>query len=129
MRIAKALLAGFFAFLIVGCATKPIQEVHQEPIVTSNGRHITMAKMHMAILRAGQSQNWHMKTVRSGLIFAWYQKGKYNATVEIPYNPHNYSIVYRNSTNFGYKEGKINKHYNLWVDGLDKAIRCELTLM
>lgn len=129
MRITRLLLATFFAFLIVSCATKPIQEVHQEPVATSSGRHITLATMHQAILRAGQSQNWHMRTVRSGLIVAWYQKGKYSATVEIPYNSHNYSIVYRDSANLGYKEGKINKHYNLWVEGLDKAIHRELMLM
>lgn len=129
MKRIKAVCVGVFALLIVGCATKPVEEVSHEAVVTSSGRHVSMATMRRAILRAGHEENWRMRTVRSGLIVAIHNKGKYSATVEIPYNSHTFSIVYKDSANLGYKEGKINKHYNKWVEGLDKAIRRQLTLM
>lgn len=129
MKIIKAASVGVLALLIVGCASKPIEEVNHEAAVTSSGRHLTMAKMMHAILRAGQQENWHMRHVRRGLIVAIHTKGKYSATVEIPYTANNFSIVYKDSSNLGYKEGKINQHYNRWVDSLDKAIRRQLELM
>jgi hypothetical protein len=100
------------ALLIVGCASRPIEDGHHEAVVTSSGRPITMSKLMHAILRAGRQENWQMRHVRHGLIVAAHTKGKYSATVEIPYHSHNFSIVYKDSANLGYKEGKINSHHN-----------------
>lgn len=71
----------------------------------------TTKDVRNAILQAGISLGWQMDDVRPGLIMATLNVRDHMAQVEIPYDRHTYSILYRDSVNLGYNGSSIHSNY------------------
>jgi hypothetical protein len=119
------------AFLILttlmfsGCTIKPIYNVSNTPITTSNGAP-TDSQIVKAIIRAGSSLGWSMQKEAPGHIIGTLNIRKHIAIVDITYNSDSYSIIYKDSTNLKYDGTKIHRNYNNWVHNLNNAIRVQL---
>ena len=121
-------LVGILALALVGCRSNPIYNVSDAPVTTST-RSYSMSDVRGAILQAGASLGWQMKIVRPGLITGTLYVREHMAKVEIPYDRHSYSILYRDSSNLDYDGTNIHSNYNGWVQNLSAAINSRLSVL
>ena len=112
--------------LVAGCATRPIVNVTDQPVVTTAGKQVTADQVRNAIVKAGTSLGWVMTPVSPGLVNARLALRDHLAVVDVRYTATTYSITYKDSTNLNYRDGQIHKNYNGWIDNLDRDIRNEL---
>ncbi len=112
-----------------GCMAKPVLNIHDAPIPESTGHHLSMGQVEKAIVEAGAERGWVMQTKKPGLIIGNITvRGKHHATIKITYDKDNYNIDYVDSRNLDYKNGKIHRSYNNWVNYLDQDIRSRLAV-
>ena len=123
----KGAYLGIGLALLLGACSSPLFEIRDNPIETGTEGPVTMDQVGSAIMEAGKGLGWKMSTTKKGEIGGTYSNSKQSATVAIPYSTKNYSILYKNSSNFKYDGTKIHKRYNDLVNGLDAAIRRELS--
>jgi len=124
MRIVSMLLTAA-AFALAGCATKPIYNVHNAPIVVSSGKTLSMSEVQLAIVRAGTQLGWQMQPEAPGRITGRLALRTHAAVVDIEHDTRSYSIKYRDSTNLNAGDGMIHSNYNGWIQNLEKAIRVQ----
>jgi hypothetical protein len=48
------------------------------------------------------------------------------ATVDIYFGTTSYSIIYKDSVNLDYKDGRIHRNYNKWVQNLNSDIQSKI---
>jgi hypothetical protein len=111
--------------LLAGCRTAPVYNVSQAPIMIVKKTY-TMEDIEKAILRAGASLGWQIQLVDTGHMLGTLYIRSHMAQVDITYNPRNYSIRYKNSSNLDYDGSNIHRNYNGWIQNLDNAIKREL---
>jgi hypothetical protein len=121
-------LVAILALVLVGCRTNPVYNVSGAPVSTST-RSYKQNDVRNAIHQAGVSLGWRMKDVRSGLIIGTLYVRDHMAKVEIPYNRHTYSILYRDSDNLNYDGVNIHSNYNDWIQNLSTAINARLSVL
>ncbi|MGH8697219.1 MAG: hypothetical protein ACREVS_12125 [Burkholderiales bacterium] len=121
----KAILITLAATGLIACTGRPVVNVQASP-VEYVGRPPTLADVERAILRAGQTQDWKMETVRPGLIVGTRTWSTHVAVVEVTYTAKAYDIRYKDSKNLGYDGTNIHRNYNYHVQELDKGIRAQL---
>jgi hypothetical protein len=126
----KTALLAATLMALAACQNVPLQNIDDAPIHMAK-HHYGLGDVEKAIVRAGTSLGWQMRTVKPGLIDAKLYAEDQVAEVSIGYSTSLYSIKYLNSQNMNYqaKAGKpviIYEDYNQWVQELDKAIRKEL---
>jgi hypothetical protein len=124
MKTSLAALALSAALLLGGCAnTQPIKNVDQEAITHT----LTQPQVEKAILVAGLKKHWGMKVVSPGLIRGDLTVRSHQASIDIHYTEHNFSITYVSSSDLDADgQGNIHRNYNRWITMLDEAIRVEL---
>lgn len=116
-------------FALSGCKAKPVLNVHDAPVPQATGEHLTMKQVEKAIFEAGSGRGWVMQAKEPGVIIGNITvRGKHHATVKITYDETSYNIDYVSSRNLKYKNGKIHRSYNTWVNYLDQDIRAKLSL-
>jgi len=93
-----------------------------QPITAS----LSAAEVKKGIIKAAQGRRWKVKEIGPGELVAMVQVRSHTATVTITYSPKSYSIVYKDSTNLKYNNGKIHRNYNKWVTFLKQDIDLEL---
>ncbi len=127
---ARAWLAfvGILTLVLVGCRTNPVYNVEGAPVSTST-RAYNLRDVRDAIQQAGVSLGWQMKDVRPGLIIGTLYVRDHMAKVEIPYDRHTYSIIYRDSQNLNYDGVNIHSNYNSWIQNLSAAIDARLSVL
>jgi len=124
-RVGRVLLLSVaFAALAAGCRIAPIMNVTDAPVVSN--RPVSPEDVEKAIIRAGATLGWQMKSVQPGLIQGTLNLRSHQAVVDIPFTIKNYSILYKDSVNLDYNGKEIHNNYNGWVQNLDKAIRAQL---
>jgi len=113
------------AVIMSGCSsTKPILNLHNEPISTSvDVTDVTLNEVEDAILAAGVQLGWDGEVIKPGLIESTLLLRSHKAVVDISYTDKEYSIDYQSSKNLKYKDGKIHKNYNAWIANLSKKIQ------
>lgn len=121
-------LVGILALVLVGCRTNPVYNVSGAPVITST-RSYKLNDVRNAIQQAGVSLGWQMKDVKPGLIIGTLYVRDHMAKVEIPYDRHTYSILYRDSDNLGYDGVNIHSNYNGWIQNLSAAINARLSVL
>mgnify|MGYP006974220736 CR=1 FL=1 len=94
-----------------------------QPIIAS----LTTAEIKKGIMKAGMARGWQVKETGPGELTATIHVRTHTATVAISYNSKTYSIRYKDSTNLKYKNGKIHRNYNKWVNFLKTDIDRELS--
>ncbi|WP_347903447.1 hypothetical protein [Pseudomonas purpurea] len=83
--------------------------------------------MKQAILKTLVARKWTVQRVSPDVIQAEITvRNKYHAEIDIEYAPTHYKIVYRDSRELDYKDGKIHKNYIRWVRLLDRGILSRL---
>jgi len=84
-------------------------------------------QVKQAILKNLVARKWEVQRISPGLIQAQITvREEFHAEIDIEYSASFYKIVYRDSRELDYKDGKIHKNYIRWVRLLDKGILREL---
>lgn len=127
-RAFRGIVVAVAAVLLVACATQPVQNVSQTPVVT-NKANASADDVRQAIIRAGTGLSWQMKTDRPGHVLGTLALRTHVAVVDIEYDGKFYSINYKDSTNLDYNGSTIHKNYNGWIQNLDRAIKAQLSAL
>ncbi len=109
---------------IIGCRSNPVREVVDAPVMTIG--EYTVKDVEKAIIRAGQSIGWSMKSVKPGLIIGVIFVRNNMAKVEISYDKKNFSITYKDSAGLKYNGTSISRYYNNWIKNLEQRINSQL---
>ncbi|TWC41413.1 hypothetical protein FBY03_102160 [Pseudomonas sp. SJZ079] len=120
----RALLLSIALSALVGCTSKPIENIQQ----TVPGASVrSSADMQQAIVRALNKREWLVQRVSPIDIQAEItQRGRHHAEISIPYSASQFAIQYRDSWGLDQQDGKIHRNYNRWVDNLRTDILQEL---
>jgi len=80
-----------------------------------------------SILKNLVARKWTVQRISPNLIQAEITvRETFHVEIDIDYSATDYKIVYRDSRDMDYKDGKIHKNYIRWVRLLDKGILREL---
>ncbi|MCH8885874.1 MAG: hypothetical protein IIC13_04725 [SAR324 cluster bacterium] len=119
------LIIVLISFSFISCSRRiPIYNVDSSPIPFD----LTKEIVGKSIINAGILLGWKMKRTDPGIISAKIFLRKHVAEVEIKYDRKQYSITYKNSEKLNYKNGKIHKNYNSWIQNLDRGVQRQLLL-
>ncbi len=115
--------------LAVGCTSKPIMNVTDQPVVSAAGKQLTEDQVRDGIVSAGIALGWVMTPASPGLVSGRLSLRDHVAVVDVRYTAKTYSIAYKDSTNLDYRNGQIHRNYNGWIENLNRDIRNELLRM
>ena len=123
----KIVLAMTALLLVFGCTTAPVLNIKDAKFSTLlNGQQPSVEKVEKAIMRAAQKRGWSARVVHPGLIEASIIVRDHRASIEIPYDSVEYSILYADSSNLDYDGTKIHRNYNNWIVKLSASIQKEI---
>jgi hypothetical protein len=114
-----------FAVFIVALGTAACQHpevVNVDRAPLNAPASASLKDVERAILSAGTKRAWVMRVEAPGHIVAAHTRGAHSATVDIFFNTETYSIVYKDSSNLDYENGRIHGTYNRWVEYLKQDI-------
>ena len=118
----KYFLMFFVLMGLVACRTAQIYNVYDAQIAYNPKENITLDDIATAIREAAVRRHWIVREIEPGLIHATLNIRAHTAEVEIKYNKQSYSIIYKNSTNLRYRNGRIHPRYNTWIKNLRREI-------
>jgi hypothetical protein len=110
--------------LTVGCAsrTKPVYNVENQAIEYN----LSMEQVEKAIVKSGAQKKWRMMVVKPDQIIGNILVRSHKARIQVDYTEKSYAITYLESDNLLYKDGKIHRNYNRWINYLDQTIQTNL---
>ena len=111
----------------IGCRMSLIKNIADEPMSFNTDKKPSMEEVEKAIIRAGASLGWRIKSQSSGNLNGVLRIRKHTAIVDIKFDTENYSITYKDSTNLKYDGTNIHSNYNGWIDNLSNAINAQLS--
>lgn len=107
-----------------GCTSKPILNTQHD--LPANAQ-VSEEKMKAVIVNVLQKREWTVQRLSPQLVQAEITvRNQYYAAIDIRYTRNSYAITYRDSRDLGYKDGKIHRNYNRWVNNLDSDIMAGL---
>ena len=118
-----ALLASLF-FTHSAMALDAVQNMENVPITTT--QDLSMMDIERAIVNGGKVRGWQSRIIEPGHIEATIHVRKHMAKVDIHYTTESYSITYKDSEALKYKNGKIHRNYNKWVQNLNNDIQAKI---
>lgn len=118
--LLRATLITLALLTTAGCTSKPVLNTqHDLPVDTQ----VSAEKMQQIIVAALQKREWTVQRLSPQLVQAEITvRSQYHAEIDIHYTRNSYAITYRDSRDLGYKDGKIHRNYNRWVNNLDNDI-------
>jgi len=121
LLLLTAVLATFTLLPATAQAARvqPIENIENASIPSG----LDMASVRNAIIEGCGARNWVAKEIEDGELQCTVQVRSHTAVVDINYNTENYSITYAHSVNLKYKDGKIHRNYNSWVQNLNGDIQ------
>ena len=122
--LLRATLITLALLTTAGCTTKPVLNTqHALPA----DAQVSEEKMKQVIVTALQKREWTVQRFGPQLVQAEITvRNQYYAAIDIRYTRNSYAITYRDSRDLGYKDGKIHRNYNRWVNNLDSDIMAGL---
>ncbi|WP_226455545.1 hypothetical protein [Pseudomonas sp. AF03-9] len=122
--LLRATLITLALLTTAGCTSKPVLNTqHELPANAQVGEE----KIKQVILSALQKRDWTVQRLSPQLVQAEITvRNQYYAAIDIRYTRNSYAITYRDSRALGYKDGKIHRNYNRWVNNLDSDIMAGL---
>ncbi|AZC22169.1 MULTISPECIES: hypothetical protein [Pseudomonas] len=106
------------------CTSKPMYTPNRNIPATIQADH---EQVKQAILKNLVARKWTVQQIGPDLIQADITvRQQFYAKIDIQYSASHYKIVYRDSRELDYKDGKIHKNYIRWVRLLDKGILRDL---
>ena len=122
--LLRATLIALTLLTAAGCTSKPVLNTQHE---LPADIQISEEKMKTVIVTALQKRNWTVQRLSPQLVQAEITiRNQYYAAIDIRYTRNSYAITYRDSRDLGYKDGKIHRNYNRWVNNLDRDIMAGL---
>lgn len=115
------------AFMLIGCRTAPVMNIDNAAIPVSE-KH-SSKDIKKAIIRAGATLGWNMKSIKEGHMIGTLHLRKHVAVVDITYNKNEYSINYKDSTNLNYDGKNIHSNYNGWIQRLNQNILVQINTL
>ena len=122
MSKTVGMAAVLMCLAIVGCGTKPVLNMRDVAIKSEH----TTDQVRDAIIAAGATRGWVIKDAGPGQLRATIAVRTHRAEADIAYSKTSYSITYASSTDLDYKDGKIHRNYNKWIENLSLAIQEQL---
>lgn len=122
--LLRATLITLALLTTAGCTNKPVlNPQHEIPVDVQVGEE----KMKQVIINALKKREWNVQRLSPQLVQAEITiRNQYYAAIDIRYTRNSYAITYRDSRDLGYKDGKIHRNYNRWVNNLDSDIMAGL---
>ena len=122
--LLRATLITLALLTTAGCTNKPVlNPQHEIPADVQVGEE----KMKQIIVNALKKREWNVQRLSPQLVQAEITiRNQYYAAIDIRYTRNSYAITYRDSRDLGYKNGKIHRNYNRWVNNLDSDIMAGL---
>ena len=118
--LLRATLITLTLLTTAGCTNKPVLNTQHE---LPADIQISEEKMKTVIVTALQKREWTVQRLSPQLVQAEINvRNQYYAAIDIRYTRNSYAITYRDSRDLGYKDGKIHRNYNRWVNNLDSDI-------
>ena len=122
--LLRATLITLALLTTAGCTNKPVLNTQHELPADSQ---VSAEKMKTIIVNALQKREWTVQRLSPQLVQAEITvRNQYYAAIDIRYTRNSYAITYRDSRELGYKDGKIHRNYNRWVNNLDSDIMAGL---
>ncbi|SDQ63875.1 hypothetical protein SAMN04490186_1318 [Pseudomonas grimontii] len=122
--LLRATLITLALLTTAGCTSKPILNTQHD--LPANAQ-VSEEKMKTVIVNALQKREWNVQRLSPQLVQAEITvRNQYYAAIDIRYTRNSYAITYRDSRELGYKDGKIHRNYNRWVNNLDNDIMAGL---
>ncbi|MBA1202371.1 hypothetical protein G7009_11470 [Pseudomonas capeferrum] len=120
----RTALLGLLLIGVVGCTSKPLL-TPQEQI--SLNPPVSAEQVKLAIVQTAIKRGWTVREVNAQQVQAdILVRNTFYAAVDVDYSANGYRISYRDSRELNYKDGKIHRNYNRWVNALDIDILREL---
>ncbi|KAE9650325.1 hypothetical protein IFR35_08175 [Pseudomonas fluorescens] len=122
--LLRATLITLALLTTAGCTNKPVLNTQHDLPVNAQ---VSEEKMKAVIVNALQKREWTVQRLSPQLVQAEITvRNQYYAAIDIRYTRNSYAITYRDSRDLGYKDGKIHRNYNRWVNNLDSDIMAGL---
>ena len=122
--LLRAALITLALLTAAGCTSKPVLNTQHD--LPANAQ-VSEEKMKTVIVNALQKREWTVQRLSPQLVQAEITvRGQFYAAIDIRYTRNSYAITYRDSRDLGYKDGKIHRNYNRWVNNLDSDIMAGL---
>ena len=122
--LLRAALITLALLTAAGCTNKPVLNTQHDLPVNAQ---VSEEKMKAVIVNALQKREWTVQRLSPQLVQAEITvRNQYYAAIDIRYTRNSYAITYRDSRDLGYKDGKIHRNYNRWVNNLDSDIMAGL---
>ncbi|AUG05439.1 hypothetical protein [Pseudomonas sp. S09G 359] len=118
--LLRATLITLALLTTAGCTSKPVLNTqHDLPANTQASEE----KIKTVIINALQKREWTVQRLSPQLVQAEITvRNQFYAAIDIHYTRTSYAITYRDSRDLGYKDGKIHRNYNRWINMLDRDI-------
>ncbi len=97
---------------------QPVENIENAPVPAG----LDMQTIRNAIIDGCSTRNWVAQEIEDGYLQCTLQLRSHTAVVDINYTTEHYSITYANSVDLKYKDGKIHRNYNSWVQNLNGDI-------
>ena len=122
----KRLLILVLLFGLTACTIQPLQ---QPDVPLPPDREFSQVEMQHAIVAALQTLHWRVGRTDPGMVYAAISvRKRHHASIIIEYTPFDFAIRYRNSQGLEYRDGRIHRNYNRWVNNLRAEILRQLNL-
>lgn len=122
--LLRAALITLALLTAAGCTSKPVLNTQHD--LPANAQ-VSEEKMKTVIVNALQKREWTVQRLSPQRVQAEITvRNQYYAAIDITYTRNSYAITYRDSRELGYKDGKIHRNYNRWVNNLDSDIMAGL---
>lgn len=122
--LLRATLVALALLTTAGCTNKPVLNTQHD--LPANPQ-VNEEKMKQTIIAALNKRQWVVQRLSPQLVQAEITvRGQFYAAIDIRYTRNSYAITYRDSRDLGYKDGKIHRNYNRWVNNLDSDIMAGL---
>lgn len=122
-KLLTALVLGAAMFASACSTTTGMYRVVYRPIVgaAANGHFSEIAE------RALEGRGWQVTGRREGAIDASLNvNAQTRADITIVYTAATYTFEYRGSEGLNYSRGRIHRHYNNWINNLDRDIQAAM---
>lgn len=122
--LLRAALITLALLTAAGCTSKPVLNTQHD--LPANAQ-VSEEKMKTVIVNALQKREWTVQRLSPQRVQAEITvRNQYYAAIDITYTRNSYAITYRDSRELAYKDGKIHRNYNRWVNNLDSDIMAGL---
>ena len=122
--LLRATLITLALLSTAACTSKPVLNTQHD--LPANAQ-VSEEKIKQVIVAALQKREWSVQRLSPQLVQAEITvRNQFYAAIDIRYTRNSYAITYRDSRELGYKDGKIHRNYNRWVNNLDSDIMAGL---